>query len=191
MTLARSIRSATKSEGAMVMGLKRSVRDALPGETAIGPFDIEQPILVPQPEAGSLATRQFERTLNAAAQHGRFDSHAAAVEFKDEFAGCGITPFQVLVETGTDIPDTVPVAPLHDLCFQVAQTGSGVTVRVIYDTDVVDQTVALVAALCLFVLALGTWVAFGAILVVLASATLATFGFAGWTNVALTAGHGQ
>lgn len=191
MTLARSIRSATKSEGALVMGLKRSVRDALPGETAIGPFDIEQPILVPQPEAGSLATRQFERTLNAAAQHGKFDSHAAAIEFKDEFAGWGITPFQVLVETGTDFPDTVPVAPLHDLWFQVAQTGSGVTVRVIYDTDVVDQTVALVAALCLFVLALGTWVAFGAILVVLASATLATFGFAGWTNVALTAGHGH
>lgn len=191
MTLALSIRSATKSEGALVMGLKRSVRDALPGETAIGPFDIEQTILAPQPEAGSLATRQFERTSNAAAQHGRFDSHAAAVEFKDEFAGWGITPFQVLVETGTDFPDTVPVAPLHDLWFQVAQTGSGVTVRVINDTDVVDQTVALVAALCLFVLALGTWVAFGAILVVLASATLATFGFAGWTNVALTAGHGH
>ncbi|MEP5731695.1 MAG: MMPL family transporter [Sulfitobacter sp.] len=47
---------------------------------------------------------------------------------------------------------------------------------------------ALGAVLVLFVLALGSFLAVGAALAVLGSATIATFGFAGWTNVALTAG---
>ena len=66
--------------------------------------------------------------------------------------------------------------------------GNSLLAQVALQDVTVLVPIALVAALCLFVLALGSWVAFGAILVVLTSATLATFGFAGWTNVALTAG---
>lgn len=47
---------------------------------------------------------------------------------------------------------------------------------------------ALMAVVVLFIVALGSFAAVAASVVVLVCATLATFGFAGWANVALTAG---
>ncbi|MGJ8602689.1 MAG: efflux RND transporter permease subunit [Marivita sp.] len=66
--------------------------------------------------------------------------------------------------------------------------GNSLLARVAIEDVTYLVPLALLAVIVLFALTLGSLLAVGALVLVLASATLATFGFAGWTNVVLTAG---
>ena len=66
--------------------------------------------------------------------------------------------------------------------------GNSLLARVAIDDVRYLVPLALLSAIVLFALALGSLSAIGALVLVLLSATVGTFGFAGWTNVALTAG---
>jgi len=139
---ADSLREVTGSSGAVLMGMKTSLRDTLPKEAGVGPFEIEQPLLVPHPIADKSVMAQFERILAAADQHPKFDSHAAAVEFAQAFAEWGVTPFQILFESVHAFSKDVPKGLLHDLWLQKCQTENQTSVRLLFDRDVVEEDTA-------------------------------------------------
>ena len=139
---AKAVREITKTKGAVLIGRKISLRDRLPKGAAIGPFEIEQPLVVPEMGANRIAMAQFERILAAADRHPGFDSHAAARAFSDQFNQSGTTPFQFLFETVTQITAAAPDAILHDLCLQADQGKDQTEIRLLFDQDVVDAETA-------------------------------------------------
>ena len=109
---------------------------------AVGPFEIEQPFLVPDDASDPVQTAQFLRLLDHAPDHLRFDSHAAARDFGAYFARTGTSPFQVLFEPVAALSGTPPQAALHDVLLQ-ARTGPDRTeLRLVYDRDVVAEDIA-------------------------------------------------
>ena len=139
---AAALRDVTQSSGAVLIGCQTSLRDTLPEGAAVGPFQIEQPILVPDNGADKIALAQLSRTLTGAKVHRKFDSHAASQEFAPYFETTGATPFQILFEQVTAFSEQAPHATLHDISMQ-AQLGSDQTaIRLIYDQDVMDDHTA-------------------------------------------------
>ncbi|KAG1648358.1 hypothetical protein GQR58_029894 [Nymphon striatum] len=63
---AATLRSVTQSSGAVVIGQQTSLRGTLPADAVVGPFEIEQPILVPENGDDHIAMAQLTRTLAAA-----------------------------------------------------------------------------------------------------------------------------
>lgn len=139
---AHSVRQATASKGPMIMGRKISLRSKLPDGAAIGPFEIEQPLLVPHDRADGVALAQFERILEASAAHTAFDSSAAAEAFSSDLAAWNTSPFQILVEPVDALSKEAPNALLHDLWLQVKSSKDQTQMRLIYDEDVVTAQTA-------------------------------------------------
>lgn len=140
--LAAAVRAATASDGAVIIGRKVSLRGALPAGAAFGPFEIEQPFLVPASADDRIGTARLRRALAAADNHRTFDSHAAGAQFSALFDETGASPFQVLFEPVGGLDAVAPQATLHDLWLQADLGGDARDLRLVYDSDVVDQTTA-------------------------------------------------
>jgi acyl transferase domain-containing protein/NADPH:quinone reductase-like Zn-dependent oxidoreductase/acyl carrier protein len=139
---AAALREATHSTGSVIIGKKVTRRTALPAAPTIGPFDIEQPLLVPAGNTDPIQIAQFLRILAAADAHPGFDSFAAATELSPYFAQGGATPFQILFEPVSKIATPAPKVMLHDLWLQVEATGKQTRLRLIYDRDILDAALA-------------------------------------------------
>lgn len=137
-----AIRKVTNSNGSILIGHKKSLRGGWSTAAAVGPFEIEHPILVPDDPIDKTAMAQFERTLAAADHHCKFDSHAAAVELSGELAENQISPFQISFEMVPTLSHPAPKAMLHDLWLQVAQTEGQTAFRLSFDQDVVEEQMA-------------------------------------------------
>ncbi|MEP5731698.1 MAG: SDR family NAD(P)-dependent oxidoreductase [Sulfitobacter sp.] len=142
VAFAAAVRGATNSSGPMIIGRQMSLRHSLPKGAAVGPFEIEQPLLVPEAHNCRIAQAQFGRMLDAANAHHSFDSHAAAQVFSDAFDDWSNTPFQILFEPLEALDNDAPKGMLHDLCLQVAPEKGNTQLRLIFDTDVVEKATA-------------------------------------------------
>jgi acyl transferase domain-containing protein/NADPH:quinone reductase-like Zn-dependent oxidoreductase/acyl carrier protein len=140
--LANAVRTATNSKGSMLVGYRSSLRGTLPSGSAIGPFEIEHPILVPADTCNPASASAFLRTLDTAGEHLTFDSHAAAIEFAGHFEEWGASPFQVLFEEVSTQDDGAPTETLHDIWLQSCSAGPGTALRLVYDQDVMDRETA-------------------------------------------------
>jgi acyl transferase domain-containing protein/NADPH:quinone reductase-like Zn-dependent oxidoreductase/NAD(P)-dependent dehydrogenase (short-subunit alcohol dehydrogenase family)/acyl carrier protein len=140
--LAAAVRYVTNSKGSMLVGHRLSLRSSLPSGSAIGPFEIEQPILVPADTCHPASASAFLRTLDVAGEHLAFDSYAAATEFAGQFEEWGASPFQVLFEEVSTLDDEALKETLHDIWLRACPAESGTALRLVYDQDVMDRETA-------------------------------------------------
>jgi hypothetical protein len=126
----------------MLVGHRLSLRSSLPSGSAIGPFEIEQPILVPADTCHPASASAFLRTLDVAGEHLAFDSYAAATEFAGQFEEWGASPFQVLFEEVSTLDDEALKETLHDIWLRACPAESGTALRLVYDQDVMDRETA-------------------------------------------------
>lgn len=139
---ANGLRLATNSKGPVLIGRKISVRSDLPEGAAIGPFEIEQPIVVPQDINDSDAIMRLGCVLAHAGDHTTFDSDVAGDEFADLFSEWEVSPFQAQVEFVSSQGEPTVKHTLHDICLRVCVDGSSTRFQLIYDAEVVDDATA-------------------------------------------------
>ncbi|UWR10454.1 type I polyketide synthase [Sulfitobacter mediterraneus] len=139
---ATALRDASRSTGPVLIGRKTSLRAGLPKGSAIGPFEIEQPLPIPTTRAGRADLAQFERVLAVADRHRKFDSHVAAAEFAAALEDWDVSPFQFLFEEVDALSSAAPQNLLHDVCLQVCKHEGQTQLRLVYDADVVTAQTA-------------------------------------------------
>jgi len=140
--LAGALRAATRTTGPVLVGRRVSTRGALPAGAAVGPFEIEQPLLVSPDRDDRIATARLRRMVAAADRHRAYDSHAAAEELAGRFEDWGSSPFQVLFEPVSSLDAAAPDATLHDLWVQLDIEADRPSFRLVFDRDVIAPDMA-------------------------------------------------
>ena len=134
---AEALRQATGSTGNMLLTRIASLRQLVPEGAAVGPFEVEQPVLVETTLPRPLALARLTRVLSRASAHSHFGASAAARVFAGAIAGWNGNPFQIAVRHG--IEGAPPEAASHDLLLEI---GEGGALRLVWDADVLTPTQA-------------------------------------------------
>ncbi|MEO0372789.1 MAG: hypothetical protein AAF231_15140, partial [Pseudomonadota bacterium] len=136
---AQALREVTQSTGNVLMARAARIGETLPKGPCIGPFTLQQPLLVSADPDDPTAARKLDRALTHAAKHHSFDCFAAAEEFASWFDKWQVTPLQIGFEmcAASQLKQAVSGVS-HDVLLQVAKT----KYRLIYDADVVAQAQA-------------------------------------------------
>lgn len=142
VALAGALRTATQSQGPVLMARAGSLRAGLPAGTAVGPFETCQPVLVPANRKDRVARAVLNRALHGADSHTRFDCYAAAEVLKEQLEGWGVTPFQIGFAMRQNQATTNAEHALYDLFAEVVETGSGRQLVLTYDRDVMALATA-------------------------------------------------
>ncbi|MBR9819790.1 MAG: SDR family NAD(P)-dependent oxidoreductase [Rhodobacteraceae bacterium] len=133
---ARALRGATGSTGNVLVTRIEATRQHLPEGAAVGPFEVDQPVLVECDLPETLALARLTRTLAAAPGHSRFGSTTAARVFGKQIRGWNGHPFQVAVTRGTGASSSAVAG--YDLVLEI---GEG-ELRLVRDADVVTEAQA-------------------------------------------------
>jgi acyl transferase domain-containing protein/NADPH:quinone reductase-like Zn-dependent oxidoreductase/acyl carrier protein len=137
LAFAAALRAVTETAGPVL--LSRGARQE-GGAESVGPWDLWQPLAVPDDPADHPARAALQRVLRGAAAHGSFGSHAACRAFQAHYAALGVTPWQV----GFSMPERpAPAeATLFDLHLEALGSGDTRRLRLIHDTDAVGTETA-------------------------------------------------
>lgn len=136
---ATALREATGSQGAVLIARQISVSPRSATAETASFFEVDQPVLVPEIGAGAIARTKLERILAHADQHGTFDCHMAATEFRDLFDPTGVSPFQIAWEPDATASEAGTTSALADIRLRRLNTGP---LQMLYDQDVMDHAMA-------------------------------------------------
>ena len=143
MAFAQSLRQATQTKGAILMSRKMSLRKAVEKSVAVGPFEIEQPILVDPDKMNRVAHRTLERTLKHASDHICFDTTVAGDELEAVFNEWDVCAHQVgFSYDDSNLPFIRQDFATYDICLHISHMGQEMHYQLCYDIDVMSAVTA-------------------------------------------------
>jgi hypothetical protein len=136
-----ALRQTTNGQGGVLLDWRQDRRHISP-KGLVAPMGSGIAVVAPADENAAFDLARLRRVVDHVDTHKRFDSFAAANYLKKYFDAWGSTPFQF--EFAMTPKDTgKPTAIAHDMSLEIIGTGAKRRLRLSFDTDVVDETMAL------------------------------------------------